>query len=175
MVEIDPIRLSIKIDNKNPLELNQLTVSLNALACQYDSFLRKSKTFDYHKSQRKLYISKLESGSLYAELLPVVMPLLTDFNSIVAFGYYLKDWYNYFLGEGDKPDEELTKADCADLSKIVSQTANDNGSNLDINIRGNDNVINVINISSIPANAIQNGISKYIEKTPEPPRTIIKN
>lgn len=174
MVGIDPIRLTIKIDNQNPLELNQLTISLNALACQYDSFLRKSKEFDYHKSQRKLYISKLENGSLYAELLPVVMPLLNDFNSIIAFGYYLKAWYNYFLGKGDKPKEKLTKTDCTELSKIVAQTANDSGSNLDINIKGNNNVVNVINIGSIPANAIQNGINKYIEETPESPKNYNK-
>lgn len=27
--------LSIKVENKRPIELNQLTLSLNALACQY--------------------------------------------------------------------------------------------------------------------------------------------
>jgi hypothetical protein len=50
----EDIKLSIKIENNNPIELNQLTLSLNALACQYDIFLKKSKEFDYAKSQRKL-------------------------------------------------------------------------------------------------------------------------
>lgn len=39
-------KLSIKIDNNKPIELNQLTMSLNALSNQYDS-LKKSDNFDY--------------------------------------------------------------------------------------------------------------------------------
>lgn len=159
------IKLSIKLENKNPIELNQLILSLNAIASQYDSFLRKSKVFDYHKSQRKFYISKIESGSLYAELLPAVVPLLTEFNSIIEFGSYLKDCYDYFLGKKETLDYELTKNDCNELSEIVGISANDNGSKLNLTVNGDNNNVNVniVDLSSLTSNALENSIRKYSE------------
>lgn len=168
--------LSIKIENKDCIELNQLTLSLNAISCQYDSFLRKSDKFDYNKSQRKLYLSKLESGSVYAELLPAVIPLFEDVNSIIAFGTYLKIIYDYFLGKNNELPYKLTKKDCLELSEIVAQTANDNGSAINIDIKGNDNniVINVLSLDSTQANAAQNRIRNYLDKSPEPPQNYEK-
>lgn len=157
-------KLSIKIDNKTPIELNQLTASLNALANQYDSFLKKSNDFDYKKHERKLYISKLESGSVYAELVPYVVPLLTHMNSIIQFGQYLKTCYDYFLNKENKNEYLLDKKDYLALSNIIEPTANDNNGNIAINIiKGDNNNIHqsVININTLESNAIQNAISKH--------------
>lgn len=168
------IKLSIKIENKKPIELNQLTLSLNALACQYDSFLRKSNDFDYHKLERKLYISKLEGGSLYAELVPAVIPLLNEFNTILTFGSYLKSCYEYFLGIKSVLDYKLTKTDCNELAEIINQTAGDMGSKLKLEVNGNINQINIINYNSIEASAAQNGIRKHLERAEDIPRNYSK-
>ncbi len=168
--------LSIKIENQNSIELNQLTLSLNALACQYDSFLRKSPDFDYHKSQRKLYLSKLENGSLIVELIPAVIPLLNEFNSIMEFGKYLKNIFDYFLGKTTNFSYSLTKKDCEEIIEFIEQSARDNGSNLSLNINGNNNtvVFPIVDLDCIKANAIQNNINKYSEKTSESPRIYFK-
>jgi hypothetical protein len=71
--------LSVKIENKNQIELNQLASSLNALSAQYDSFLRKSNT-DYTKNDRKLYISELKQGSIIIELFSSIAARASDFN-----------------------------------------------------------------------------------------------
>ncbi len=157
--------LSIKINNKNSIELNQLTLSLNALACQYDSFLRKSEEFDYDKPQRKLCISKLESGSLYVELLPVMIPLLDDFNTIMAFLSYLKNIFDVFLGKTQDLFYNLTKKDCHEISNFVGQIANDSGSSINLECKGNINSPISIIINSTEANAIQNQIRRYSENT----------
>lgn len=170
------IKLSIKIENKKPVELNQLAISLNSLSCQYDSFLKKSQDFDYHKSERKLYISKLETGCIYAELLPAVMPLFNELNSVLSFGQYLKNIYSYFLGKEEKLNYNLTQKDCIELSEIVGQTANDNGSNLNMVVKGDNNTIiqQIIRVDSLNANAIQNGIRKFSDNKIEQPKEYYK-
>ena len=155
--------LSIKINNKNPVELNQLTISLNALANQYDNFLKKNQDFNYAKAHRKLYISKLEEGSIYIELLPALMPLINDFNTIAAFANYLKDVYGFFLGYEKKLCHQITKTDCVELGDFINQIASDNESNIAIGIKGDNNITNVIVLDSIKSNAVQNAIRKHIE------------
>jgi hypothetical protein len=159
------VKLTIKLNNKQPIELNQLTASLNALGNQYDNFLKRSDFFDYNKNQRKLYISKLESGSIYAELIPVVMETINQVNSIIEFSSYLKNCYDFFLGITKESKHILTKKDFIELSDIINSTANDHGSNLVIDVKGNNNKIinNIITIDSTKANAIQNGLNKKLE------------
>lgn len=175
-MEGQQLKLSIKIENNKPVELNQLTLSLNALARQYDSFLRKSDKFDYHKTDRKLYISKLETGCIYAELIPAVMPLLNDLNSILGFGSYLKNVYDYFRGTKDKIEYNLTKNDCLELSEFVSQTANDNGSNINIEVKGDNNIVlcPILKVDSLESNAIQNKIRKYLDGIDEDPKVLYR-
>ena len=156
------VKLAIKLNNNQPVELNQLTAALNALGNQYDAFLKRSESFDYNKNQRKLYISKLESGSIYAELIPVVMETINQANSIIEFSSYLKNCYDYFLGTTRETKYILTKKDIVELSDIINPTANDYGSNLVIEVKGNNNTIinNIITVDSTKANAIQNGLNK---------------
>ena len=161
----EQIKLSIKIDNKNPIELNQLTLSLNALASQYDSFLKKSSEFDYKRHERKLYISKLEMGCIYAEFVPAIIPLISDMNSILAFGKYLRDVFEYMTGIKKDLSYKLTKTDCNDLSQLVEQTATDHGSNMNITINGDNNILlPVISLDSIKSNALQNALRKYSDQ-----------
>jgi len=163
MTDIDnEVKLTIKLNNNQPVELNQLTASLNALGNQYDTFFKRSDSFDYNKNQRKLYISKLESGSIYAELIPVVMETINQANSIIEFSSYLKSCYDFFLGTAKETKYILTKKDFIELSDIINPTANDYGSNLVIDVKGNNNTIinNIITIDSTKANAIQNGLNK---------------
>jgi|LakMenEpi03Aug12_release.lakeMendotaPanAssembly.Ray.scaffolds.fasta_scaffold194870_2 hypothetical protein len=163
MTDIDnEVKLTIKLNNNQPVELNQLTAALNALGNQYDAFLKRSESFDYNKNQRKLYISKLESGSIYAELIPVVMETINQANSIIEFSSYLKNCYDYFLGTTRETKYILTKKDIVELSDIINPTANDYGSNLVIEVKGNNNTIinNIITVDSTKANAIQNGLNK---------------
>lgn len=176
MSEGQNLKLSIKIENNNPIELNQLTISLNALARQYDSFLRKSEEFEYCKSDRRLYISKLESGCIYAELVPAIVPLFNDLNSIFSFGSYLKNTYDFFRGKEDKLIQNITKTDCNELSDFVSQTSQDNGSSINIEVKGDNNTIlcPVLKIDSLEANAIQNKIRKYLEDIEQEPKEFTK-
>jgi hypothetical protein len=166
--------LSIKIDNNNPIELNQLTLSLNALACQYDSFLRKSENFDFQKSERKLYISRLESGSLFAELVAPCLFIVNDLNPILEFGHYLKSIFDFGSGIKKEPPHGLTKKDCNELVQIIEPTASDSGGNMNITVTGNGNDFIIVNCNPIQANATQNMLKKCIDGAQELPNTYYK-
>lgn len=155
--------LSIKINNKNPLELNKLTSSLNAIGRQYNSFIRKNKSFQYSKTERILYVNKIESGCVFIDLIPCVVPLIENMNSIISFVEYLKTSYDYFKGNAEKPQYDYSKNDCIDFKESLEQIASDNGSNMQVNLEGctiNQN----FNISYTDANAIQNIINKKLEE-----------
>ncbi len=165
------MRLTIKFSNNEPIELNQLTASLNALGNQYDNFLKKSDKFDYDKKQRKLYISKLESGSIYAELMPVIAETINQANSVIEFGTYLTDCYNYFLGTIKENKYKFSKKDLTELADIINPTANDHGGQIIIDVKGDNNhIVNIINIDSTKANAIQNSLNKNSVELEEKPR-----
>jgi hypothetical protein len=167
-------KLTIKISNNQPVELNQLTAAFNAFGNQYDSFLRRSDLFECDKNQRKLYISKLESGSIYAELLPVAIEAINQLNSVVEFGTYLQTCYDFFLGKSKEVKYSFTKKDLIELADIINPTANDYGSRITIDVKGNNNT-NIINIDYTKANAIQNGINKNLTNlSEEKPRQYIK-
>ena len=96
------IKLSIKICNVKPVELNQLTSSLNALAKEYDLFCNKQLSLA--KNERRLEIVKLEleKGSLLVELIPAAMPTTREINPVLAFTQYLVETLDFFTGKSER-------------------------------------------------------------------------
>lgn len=152
--------LSLRINNKNPLELNELTNSLNALAKEYDYFIKNE--FGYTKTDRKLEIRKLEQGSLIIDLAATVIPFMNDVNVIYDFGKHLIDTLDYFVGK-TKTDVQLPlKRTCDNINNFINPVANDTGSSIIINVNNSENT-NVIvrEYDNIACNAAQNHINKY--------------
>jgi hypothetical protein len=164
--------LSVKIENKNQIELNQLASSLNALSAQYDSFLRKSNT-DYTKNDRKLYISELKQGSIIIELFSSIAACTTDFNAIFEFFNYLKDSFDWLLERG-KQKFKYSKSDLEQLGEFINPIARDSGSviNIQISNSGSGDVTSNIFIDHLQANAAQNIASKKLEDMREEKRKI---
>jgi hypothetical protein len=150
--------LTVKIENNNPVELNQLAMSLSALGLQYDSFLRKYDNCNYTKTDRKLYISKLNQGSIIIELAPFIIPLIQDVNTVACFLCYLKESFNLFLGKETKIKYNHSKQDLEQLHTVLNLTAKDTGSNLYVE----GNLINNFSINHMEANAIQNYIAREL-------------
>lgn len=155
-------KLFIKICNKKPMELNALTNSLNALVKEYDAYCKDN--FDMAKSERKLEILKLESGSLLLELVPIAISIIQDVDVALSFGTHVIGILDYFVGKTDKMPPNISKKTCDNLSAFVDQTANDHGSNAVFNVLGNNNtIIAERNYSSLELNAAQNGLLKHKE------------
>ena len=170
-------KLTIKIENKKPVELIDFTDSFSSLGNQYYKFLSESEDFSL-KPETKLYIKEIKSGSIIAELsdlVPLVIPFAENSNSVIEFTGFLKKGFDYFLGKTEEKPKEFDLKDCTNFNNIIKPIAKDNGSNVlfnaDWNFEGA--TVNFI-FNSVDANAIQNGIRKEKESLKEPTQNIKK-
>ena len=86
------IRLIIEINNKQPLELLDLTKSLVALASQFNSYVSKNGDSKENR-EAKLYVKEIRSGSVILELIELatigVIPFLENVNTVIGFADYI--------------------------------------------------------------------------------------
>lgn len=171
MIQPLDIRLVIKIDNKRPIELFDLTKSLVSLAMQFNSFVEKYADSKENR-EAKLYIKEIKSGSVILELVELatvgMIPFIENTNTVIQFAQYCKRAINYFLkNEGNKP--ELTPTDFKEFSTILNPVAKDNGSQFNMSTTINGNVELHVNLNSTETNALQNIFKQELDqlKLPE--------
>lgn len=159
--------------HKDPVELTTYTDSMSSLASRYQHFIIKSSNGQPIEKQAKLYISKIESGSIIThlvDLFPVAIPFIENSNAIVEFTKHLKGTFDYFLGRSDKKPD-LDKTGLQEINKIIQPVAKDRSSQYNIstmNVTG-DVYLNV-SVNTTEANAIQNVIRDEIKllEAPQP-------
>lgn len=171
MTETHDVRLVIKIENKRPIELFDLTKSLVSLATQFNSYVDRNADCKENR-EAKLYVKEIKSGSVILELVELatvgMIPFIENSNTIIQFVQHCKRIINYFLkNEGNKP--ELTSNDLKEFSTILNPVAKDNGSQFNMSTTINGNVELHININSTETNALQNIFKKELDqlKLPE--------
>lgn len=157
--------LTIEINNKNPIELLDLTDSMHAVGKQYVRYL--NKTGNTVSENTKLYVKEVRSGSVIIELsdlLPFSIPFvdITNWNSILEFVQHLKAVYEYLLGKGPKPEGDFQKADWQNYSSIVNPVVKDEGSQINISGDFIDKRKVTINLNFTETNAIQNRAAQEI-------------
>lgn len=165
-------KIVIEIKNKNPITLNNLSLSLLNIHSQYSSFLKKDEKFDYSKESAILYVQKLETGSCIVELVPAFVPLLIDLDTILGYAKYLSSTFDFFSGHKDRPIYDYSKRDCKEIHEIVDLTANDNGSNMNFKVEGDLNFN--FGVDHVQSNAIQNNLNKHIEGLEEEENELYK-
>ena len=160
------IRLVIHIENKRPIELMDLTKSLVSLASQFNDYVRK--TTNIENREAKLYVKEIKSGSVILDLIEIAtvgaLPFIENINTIIGFAEYLKTGFDSFLRKNKEEYPYFSTKDCTEFSQIVNPIAKDNGSQLNISTTVNGNVTNVLVMSSLEANAIQNIIKNEVKQ-----------
>lgn len=171
MTSTQDIRLVIKIENKRPIELLDLTKSLVSIATQFDSYVDKNADSKENR-EAKLFVKEIKSGSVILELVEFatigMIPFIENTNTILGFAEYCKKAINFFLkNEGEKP--ELKPTDYKDFSTILNPISKDNGSQFNLSTTINGNVELHLNLNSTETNALQNIFKKELEqlKIPE--------
>ena len=153
--------LSIEIKNRSQIELWDLTVSFGAFSNEFMHYIQEHDP-EVAASNVRLYIQKIESGSIIAVLqavAPFVLPLMTYTNTVLEFYKHLYQAYRYLNGaDSERPD--LNKISYQNLSSIVDPIAKDRGSQLNISAPGSNLYIN---LTSHDANAIQNAARHEME------------
>jgi hypothetical protein len=152
------VRLIIHIENKQPIELMDLTKSLVSLASQFNDFVKT--TANVENREAKLYVKQIKTGSVILDLIEIAtagaLPFIENINTIVGFADYLKNGFKYFLGDKSAKNPEFSTKDCTEFSQIVNPIAKDNGSQFNISTTINGDVTNILVMSSLEANAFQN-------------------
>lgn len=154
-------QITLKIDNKKPIELLDLTASLAALGSEYLRHIEQEHPED-QASEVRLYVNEIRTGSVLATLAaasPQIIEMGTYALSVISFVEKLSEAYGFLTGLGRKPDN-LDKKMLENLSSIVEPIAKDAGSQLNIGTN-NGNVFLVV--TSNDANRAQNTIHRLLE------------
>jgi|GEM_PF-368130 len=165
-------RLTIRIENKYPIELMDLTRSFNSFADEYHKHLSLQPDLP-DQANIRLFIKEIKTGSVIADLVAMSLPALPVIsymayaNSIISFSGYLKKAYDSLLGRS-KAKLPLAKQNYENLSNIVEPIAKDNASQLTVQNVINGNVQISITLNSIEANAAQNAAKREIQALAEP-------
>lgn len=170
MADSEEIVLVIEIKNNRPVDLLDLTRSLEALATQYRAFA-KAKGYDVADENVRLYVHELRSGSIiaelasYAEQASMVLDHLTTLGGFVS---HINEITNYFLGRRDNLPE-TDKKELQNISKIYEVTAKDQSAQFNTFVSEGGQVVQNFNFSidSNEARSVQNGISRRLDKKPK--------
>jgi hypothetical protein len=81
-------KLIIKISNRDPIELVDLTKSLFSLASQFSSYVEKNGT-SKEECEARLFVKEIKSGSVIIELIELatagLIPFAENMNTIYEF------------------------------------------------------------------------------------------
>ena len=172
--------LTFRFENKSPVALDDLSLSLNALAQSYEDYLAATGKSPPVEGV-KLYVHDLRTGSVIAVLKAiadqgrllfgehgVVTALQSTFDhadTIAGFLGNIDDVVKFFLGtEEGKP--EPTRKEAEQMIRFLEPVAKDSGSQVIMQFLGPTH-IGVINnrYDSQQANAVQNSARRYLGPT----------
>ena len=159
----DGVRLTLDFENSKPVELLDLAASFGALGEEYAEFVHR-RGFDPQAGNVRLYISELRSGSIIAELKALADQssfILEHADVFAAFVANLKELVDFFMGAAiGKP--EVTKQQAERVHQFLEPVAKDGGSQLFVNVSGAVSGDVRIEINSVQANAVQNGVKRFL-------------
>jgi len=162
----DDTVLQVELKNSRPIELVDLTASFTALAESFRDY-SNATVGDPKQDNLRLYVQEIKSGSVIATL--VALAEQTQFiaeNAEVFAGFIANcnDLANYFLGKPKPGQPEPTVREAKQIAQIVEPVAKDSGAQLNITAMdgGVVNVHNHFHVAPVEANAIQNGVARFL-------------
>ena len=117
--------LLLKIDHKDPIEVKDFIATISSISKLYHSFCLENG-IKKHDSQSRLYVEKVEHGSIevfLASAWEAVLPTIGATNTILEFAKFIKHIVNYYKGdEAQKPI--LSYQQMKDLLGMYAVSAN---------------------------------------------------
>lgn len=157
--------LTVTIKNKAPVELIALADSLDALGKQYISFASSSGV-DPFPGNVRLYIEELRTGSIVAVLKDIVdqASFVHEHRDLLAaFAGNFNDLMMFFAGLMPSKADDVSRVDASNIARIVEPVARDGGSQLFVQVTGDNNTVIVNNVyTSERARAAQEGVRRFL-------------
>jgi hypothetical protein len=149
-----PIKMRVKINHVDPVELFDLTACFHAIASEYARFLTKKMSPGYDDTQRdlNLYVHEIRPGSIEIDLLlqtataaagaglfnaPAVNSIVEFCKHIVMLMLWVKDWSYGAAGAADKCDRPMLESAVGIAGVIVN---NSSGTSLSVGTVNSGNI-----------------------------------
>ncbi len=143
--QIQETKLIVHIQNKHPIELDDLSMSMCALVDQYKKFA--SISAESTKSRdAKLYVTKVQEGSIIIELkdflYAAAIPVFANFNTIIEFTKHLKKLTDTFYRHkpADGIEDKVSISDCNDIGALLAPVSKENSSQVNYTAVVNGNI-----------------------------------
>jgi hypothetical protein len=132
MARDDPV-LQLHLEPQEPIEIEELTGALGALARQYQDFAISNHLAE-RAGEARLLVSNVAPGSIDISLLPewvvvagpLLAPLIDKASVILKFAEKIKELIQKFSGEKGAPADATLK-DCDDAINLVKPVAEHGG------------------------------------------------
>jgi len=171
-IELDTAfaELTIRFDNRRPVDVTDLGLSLQALGEEYEEWVVRS-LHEPTPTNARLYVTRVETGSILIVLETLLDQASFVFKHIDVFAGFLtnlQELIDFLLPNKGKPKDASTinPASVERVSTLVEPVAKDGGSHLTINVNvfGNTAPVSVqpILINSERANALQNSARRFL-------------
>jgi hypothetical protein len=160
--------LTIKIDYKNCISLDEFKESIEGWSNQYNSFLSQSN----EDEKNRLLIKEIKKGSIIIELVSAIVPLISDFNTVYTFYASVKSLFSWLSSKsGIKPTMSIN--DLNNAKKIIAPVNNHDGRQITVSIAGDNNAPIIID-SVVAKTIIKNANDEYqiIDKPDPLPETV---
>lgn len=170
--------LTIRFENKRPVDLLDLASSLQSFAARYTDFAR-DQGYDPIEGNVRLFIKELRTGSIIAELSTLAEQasfVLEHKDVLAGFVSHVNELAQFFLRFVPGLKAPVTRKEAEQLSRFVEPVAKDAGSQLFLTVGPQSQVtINQFHINSEQANAIQNGIRRFAGRASLPDNGFFRN
>jgi hypothetical protein len=137
-------RIRLHLNVSEPVELVEMTLAFQGFGYEYQDYIRSHAKENGGKGNAndvKLYITKIESNCILAELAPALpllgalAPILSDINTVSDFIQNTKDSINWLIGLSKKDvlkqeDITETKRKINNIKHIVRLVGRNKGSSL---------------------------------------------
>jgi hypothetical protein len=124
--------IRMKLDTTQPIELNDFIASFSSIGSEYERFM-KHEHGDLSKDA-KIFVSEVRQGSIVADLIPVIMPILQTADCALIVDQFIRR-IGEILKTFQSPaaaDSEYGKGEIKDVMAGLSAIANDPNGRADI-------------------------------------------
>jgi hypothetical protein len=124
--------IQLEIDTTQPIELNDFISAFASIGSEYSRYILKEHP-DWGKDA-KIYVSQVRAGSIIAELIPAIMPLLQTLDSALIIDQFISRIGNIvtaYLQPNAKP-EGIQKSEIKDVMEGLVAIAKDPKGRMDI-------------------------------------------
>ena len=170
-MKVSDVALIIKINHSEPVELYDFAKSMMSLSDDYTSHYTSNPN-----QPAKLYIKEFRSGSIIAELAPLLAftgDILGNFDSIKSYAESLYGTLNWLLGKCEK-QQKIDQRQMNNISNIVQPVAQDKGAQMNIGvIEAKEGSTVNITLNYHDANVVQNRAKQESKRLQEEKERIV--